>query len=380
MKLIKNILLATDFSKSSEYVLADALEMARIFQSEITLIYVMPKKIENKKAKELLKDFALKQLELFNTKIKDEGIKTSEPLLLNGDFSDKIVSTAERIHANIIMIGGGEVLENNVLQLGSNAEKIIKKSSKPVLVVKGKKPFSIKSILCPVDFSKESKRALKNAITMAHRFKAKLEILTVFEVSQFNFIKDKINLGQEIEIMRIAHQKKFESFLSKFNLVGLEVTKEIKQGVPDKEILKTIDANNCDLLIIGTTGKSGINKILMGSVTEKVIRKVPCSFIALKKKNIIKLELESKIQDIEDRYTLAQQLFKDGFYKETIKELEACLDISFMHLPSLKGLTKVYKKLGDTEKEHKYQKLTTHVLDKMFNEKIELEARKYKAH
>ena len=51
-----------------------------------------------------------------------------------------------------------------------------------------------------------------------------------------------------------------------------------------------------------------------------------------------------------------------------------------MHLPSLKGLTKVYKKLGDTAKEDKYMNLTTQVLDKMYNEKIETEARKYNVH
>ena len=380
MKLIKKILLATDFSKASEYVVADALEMAKIFQSEITLAYVMPKKIENKKAQQLLKEFALKQLAVVNSNIENEDVNTAEPMLLKGDFSDEIVSAAEKRHTSMIMIGGGEVLENNILRLGSNAKKIIKKSSKPVLVVKGNKPFNIKSILCPVDFSQESKRALKNAITMAHRFKANLKILTVFEVSQLNYIKNKININQEIKHIHSHYQKEFDAFLKKFNLVGIEVTKEIKQGVPDQEILKTLKEDNCDLLVIGTTGRSGISKILMGSVTEKVIRDAPCSFITLKKKNIIKLEIESKMQSLEDHYAVAQQLFEDGFYKDSINEFEACLDISFMHLPSLKGLTKVYNKLGDTKSENKYQKLTTEVLDKMYNEKIEIEARKHSIH
>jgi nucleotide-binding universal stress UspA family protein len=351
--------------------------MAKVFQSEITPIYVLPLEIENKKAKILLQEFAHKQLKLIHSIIIDEGVRASEPLLLNGDFSDRIVSAADKMNANMIMIGGGEKSENNVFLLGSNAEKIIKKSSKPVLVVKGNKPFNIKSIMCPVDFSKESKLALQNAITMAHRFKAKLVILSVFEVSQLNFIKDKINLGQEIENIRNEFQKAFDTFLAGFTLTGIEVAKEIKQGVPSIEILNSIKMHNCDLLVIGTTGKSGISKILMGSVTEKVIRKVPCSFITLKKKNIIKLELESKIQDIETRYAVAQQLFEDGFYNDSINEFEACLEMSFMHLPSLKGLTKVYKKLGDKTNEDKYRDLTTQVLDKMFSHKIESDARNF---
>jgi len=166
MKLLKNILLATDFSKSSEYVLQNAIDLAKRFQSQITLIYVLPKKIKNKKAKELLKAFVLKQLAIINERLVNEGIHVSEPLLYKGDLSDKIIYASERINANMIMIGGGEKLENNVLQLGSNAEKIIKKSGIPVFVVKNNNQLSINSILCPVDFSKESKRALKNAITI----------------------------------------------------------------------------------------------------------------------------------------------------------------------------------------------------------------------
>ena len=154
MKLLKNILLATDFSESSEYVLENAIDMAKIFQSEITLVYVLPEDIKDKKAKELLKAFAIKQLNLVNTKINNEGIPTSKPVLKHGIFSDKIVQVADKINANMIIIGAGEKLKDNVFLLGSNAEKIIKKSNKPVFVIKNGKQFGIKKILCPVDFSK----------------------------------------------------------------------------------------------------------------------------------------------------------------------------------------------------------------------------------
>jgi hypothetical protein len=66
---------------------------------------------------------------------------------------------------------------------------------------------------------------------------------------------------------------------------------------------------------MGTTGRSGISKILMGSVTEKVIREVPCSFITVKNEDIVALELESKIQDIENYYSLAQNFVKMVFLK-----------------------------------------------------------------
>ena len=91
------------------------------------------------------------------------------------------------------------------------------------------------------------------------------------------------------------------------------------------------------------------------------------------------MELESKIKNIEDHYNVAQQLFEDGFFEESIKEFKICLDISFMHLPSIKGLTNAYQRIGDTINEKKYKQMMTQVLDKMYNEKIESEIRKYKS-
>jgi nucleotide-binding universal stress UspA family protein len=378
MQLLKNILLATSFSKSSDYVLADALYIAKTFKSKITPIYVLPNNIENEEAKELLKQFAIQQLNLIHEKIKSANVETSKPILEYGIFSDKITETAEKINANMVIIGAGEQLENDVFKLGANAEKIIKKSNSPVFVVKNEKQFTIKKILCPVDFSSESERAIKNAITLARRFKAQLVVFSVYEISHLYSIKHKIDLEEQIKIIRTAHEKEFAAFLDNFNLTGLDIIFETKQGVPDVEIIKAVDRHNSDLLIIGTTGRSGISKILMGSVTEKVIRKIPSAFITLKKEDIIVLELESKIKNIEDHYHVAQQLFEDGFFEESINEFKTCLDISFMHLPSIKGLVNAYKSIGDTTNEKKYKHMMTQVLDKMYNAKIESEIRKYR--
>jgi len=378
MKLIKRILVATDLSNASENVVENAIDMAKIFESEIALVYVLPANSGNKKADDLLKKFAAKELGEMNKLIKDKGITPMEPFLEHGDFSDKVIEVSKKIEANIIFAGSGEKQKNNGFQLGSNAGKIIKKSNKPVFIVKNQKSLSVKSIICPIDFSVQSRLALKNAIMMARRFDAELVILSVYDASHLLAIRNKINIDEQIESLHKNYQRQFDTFLKDFNLNDLKITTEIKKGEPAKEILDTIKHYESDLLIMGTTGKSGISRILMGSVTEKVIREVPCSFITLKSEDVIKLELESKIRDIESHYNTAQQLFKDGLYEESINEYNKCLNISFMHVPSLKGLAKVYAKLGDSSNEKKYKTMITEVLDKMYNEKIESEVRKFR--
>jgi universal stress protein E len=241
-------------------------------------------------------------------------------------------------------------------------------------VVKNNQTLDIKSILCPIDFSKESSRALNNAIIISRLFNVKLVILSVY--SPFRQIFTTIDTVEINEQRKSDHVKKFSKFLEGFNLIDTNYVKDIKGGEPAEEILKSIKNYGSDLLIMGTTGKSGISKILMGSVTEKVIREVLCSFITLKNEDAIVLELESKIQDIEYHYNSAQELFEKGFFEESINQFNICLGINFTHIRSLKALAKVYEKLGDVNNVKKYQEMTKKVLDQIWNMKIEQEVRK----
>jgi len=378
MKLLKRILVAADFSKTSDNVIQNAIEMAKAFGAEIALVYVLPEDVGNKKASELLHKFAKKQLDTLNEHINSLGIKTLKPFLEIGEFSEKIIEVSEEINANLIFAGAGEINEVGKATIGFNALKIIKKSDKPVFIVKDGTSLSISKILCPVDFSLESKRALKNAITLAHKFKAELTILSVFEVSQLFPIRDEIEIDENVEFLRKACENNLNNFLKDLNLSGLTVNKVIKAGEPSSEILKTGSEHHTDLLIMGTTGKSGISRILLGSVTENVVYHIPCSFITIKKEDAIVLELEEQLRDIDHHYESAKQLFEDGFFKESIAEYHKCLKISFMHVPSMQGICKVYKKLGDEANEQKYRSMIQQVLAKMNYERIEAEIRRQK--
>jgi nucleotide-binding universal stress UspA family protein len=376
MKLLEKILIATDFSSSCDNVVDHAIRLAKTFQSKIIPIHVLPDDIRNEKALLLLNQAAEKELGAINARINKEGIDTDIPIVEYGNHYEKIILAADRINANLILIGAGEKVQNDVFQLGTTAEKIIRKSDKPVWVVKNDSPLTIKKILCPVDFSSESKRALINAIIVARRFNAELVIFSVYELIYADALRLKIDWDAELEYVRMEHLKEFDSFLSKFNLADLNWKKEIHSGLPADEILKAISDKNIDLLIMGTTGKSGLTRILMGSVTEKVIREMPCSFITLKTEDFIDLKLESRIRDIETHYAIAKQLMKDGFFKESINEYKICLSINDMHIPSLHGIAKVYSKLQKPKSEAKYKDMAKEVMQRIWDQEIEIEIRK----
>ncbi|WOD44580.1 universal stress protein [Hwangdonia lutea] len=374
MKLLKSILVAIDFTESSDYVLKNAISFAKTFKSKITLVHILPDDINNEKVSLLVKTAATSKLKEINASINNEGLETGEFVLEYGDYSDKVVSAADNINANLLFIGSGNKLKEEAFQLGSTAEKIIRKSNQPVFVVKNGETLNIKNIICPVDFSKESTQALNSAIIISRMVDAKLVILSVYPYFKYKFTK--LDAAKMNEARHVEHTKEFEAYLKGFNLIDLNYETQVMGGDPAAKILKSIKKNESDLLIMGTTGKSGISKILMGSVTEKVVREVPCSFITLKDEDVVVLELESKIKDIENHYNLAQKLFKNSFFEESIQQYNICLDINFMHIPSLKGIAEVYEKIGDMDNAKKYNEMAEHVMERIENMRIEEEVRK----
>jgi universal stress protein E len=378
MKLLEKVLLANDFSKSSENVVTSGIELAKIFHSKIVLLHVLPDDIVSEKVKTLLNDVARTKLKETAQRIEREGIEVDNTLLEFGSAHDRIVETAVAENANLILTGSGESREKEKFQLGTTTERIIEKSGKPVFVLKEGVPLNVQNILCPVDFSETSKRTLKNAIIIARRFKAELTILGVCELQGSTWFTSEKEREEENKKRCAQHEAEFEKFLEDFTLSDLNWTKEARKGKPAEEILSTIHEKMVDLLIMGTVGRTGLGRLIMGSVTEKVVREVPCSFITMKSEDVIKLQLESNISDIERHYKIAMQMIEDGLYDEAIGQLNVCLSISNMHVPAYFGLAKVYEKLNDPGKAKFYRDSGREIMDTMWYAKIEEEVRKFR--
>ena len=378
MKILKKILLATDFSKSSENMVENAIDIAKLFESKIILIHVLPDQIKDDKVKKMVKNAAETQLVLIKERIEKGGVEADKPIIKFGNHYDKIIQVSNKEDVNLIIIGAGAKLKKDIFKLGTTAEKLVRRSDKPVLVVKKGSDFkNIKSILCPVDFSEESTLALNNSINIARRYNAKLMILGVLEPSKLGFKGLNLKWDEIDALNKVEFEKEMASYLENFNLIDVNFKSIIKTGDPAKKILRTIKKRNCDLLVMGSSGKSNFHRMIMGSVTEKVIREVPCTFLTLKTENAIHLNIEPRIKDIEEHFKDAKQLVEDGFYDEAIAEYQTCLKINDMHIPSLNGLSKLYEKMGDTKLAEEYKKIAHEVIVRLWDEKIEVESRKF---
>jgi nucleotide-binding universal stress UspA family protein len=137
MKLLEKILLATDFSQASNDALQMAVFVAKAFRSRIIPIHVIPKIQDSPLAMEMVKETVTKRFEEINTTINKEGVDVAEPIVVSGTPFDQIMQHAGINDVNVIMVGSGEKEREGKFILGITAERLIRRSNKPVWVVGG---------------------------------------------------------------------------------------------------------------------------------------------------------------------------------------------------------------------------------------------------
>jgi universal stress protein A len=131
----------------------------------------------------------------------------------------------------------------------------------------------IKRIMVPIDWSKASIEALEFAASLARERNAKLVVLYVVPVPAVmygpppeNYLK---HLEEELGRVRPTDPK-------------TQVERVLCEGDPAGAILREARDAKCDLIVMGTHGRSGGKRLLMGSVAEEVVRKAPCPVITVK--------------------------------------------------------------------------------------------------
>jgi universal stress protein A len=139
--------------------------------------------------------------------------------------------------------------------------------------------IEIRRILCPIDFSDHSRRALDHAIAVARWYESTLTVLHVFSpapVTAFGpgpVVFEPIILTSADRDQLLADTKAFAETES---APGITIEAVVREGNTAGEILEQATSMKADLLVISTHGRSGFERLLLGSVAEKVLRKVSC--------------------------------------------------------------------------------------------------------
>lgn len=126
-------------------------------------------------------------------------------------------------------------------------------------------------VLIATDGSEEVAAAVEEAIRLADVSGARLHPLYVIDTRQYGTIPDSSWFTLE-EAMEKEGSMAIEAVESQAEATGVPVTSAVTRGVPHEEILAYVADNDIDAVVMGTHGRSGLDHLLLGSVTEKVIR------------------------------------------------------------------------------------------------------------
>jgi nucleotide-binding universal stress UspA family protein len=282
MKELAKILVATDLTPESQDVISLGATIARKFHSQVILITVIPDIHTSSIAPDAIKQGVAKLLKEAQENILKEGIASVEAEVATGSAYDQIVKHAIDRDVNLVVIGAGDKKETDKYQLGITAEKVMRACPKPVWVTKKGCSQDLGNILVPVDFSGASNRALRNAVVLARKFGAKLTVLHVVEGLSNIYPGRPLVKPEDQGNFKKDQEAEFAKFLQGFDFQGVNWTKTVSMGEPSEEILKTARYMNSPLIIMGSEGRTGLSRILMGNVAEKVVREVPCSMVTVK--------------------------------------------------------------------------------------------------
>jgi universal stress protein A len=140
-------------------------------------------------------------------------------------------------------------------------------------------------ILAPTDFSVPARAALIYAAALAEKFASELIVLHVVQDLAI-FLPDAVTVTPvalpPAEEMTAAVREGITRFIQNSNLAGRTIREEVREGTPHAEIVEFAREAGVDLIVMGTHGRSGLSHMLLGSVTEKVVRTAPCPVLTVR--------------------------------------------------------------------------------------------------
>jgi nucleotide-binding universal stress UspA family protein len=187
----------------------------------------------------------------------------------------EIVSLARQVKADLIVIGGSEGGALHRILVGSTADGVIRQASCPVLVVHSASNFPPTRVEIPVDLSPISANALRQGMDFLSRLgfglagTEALFVLNPLEVSgSLQFTPSQVERFALDELHRFLKSNGASSLLS-----------EVRTGYPGEEIPAVLEERGADLVILGTHGRRGFERLMVGSVALGVMHRATCNLL-----------------------------------------------------------------------------------------------------
>lgn len=280
---MKDLLVATDLSARSDRAMERAMELAREHGAKLTIVHVIDEDLPVALA-ESHGTAAQQAISQHVAKLsKGDQPDVSVEVLFGRAYLD-VLQVAERTQAEMVIVGVHREDSFKDMFRGTTAERIIRASNVPVLLVKEQITGPYRKIMVGVDFSVYSRRAIEFAVKFAPD--GEFHLVHAYDVPFKGFLHDPNTRHQIREEQRERFGEMVEGEMAAFLNNSAEGAPKFRQvlqeGTPREVIQRQAGRLKPDLLVIGTHGRTGVAHAFLGSVAEDLLAKPPCDVLAVK--------------------------------------------------------------------------------------------------
>jgi nucleotide-binding universal stress UspA family protein len=291
-----SILVATDFSDNAEAALAAAARLAHAHAEELVVLHCQETAVDETPWRHALSSpgeirgqlwkAAQERLEeTFESVVPPEGRPTNVDLRVDLEYAaGGILGVLNEQPFSLAVLGATGLSRLANFFLGSTTEEVVRRSDTPVLVVPADTPARpYRRIVAPVDFTDCSRKSLERAADLAREDGAELVIIHSYTlpVSETTFLPTQLP-PETIEAYQQQQRDRLDEFVESIDLGGLETTVSLEVGAPHNAIVETVEDQEADLVVMGTHGRRGFDRLFLGSTATRILRRMPTSIMTVR--------------------------------------------------------------------------------------------------
>jgi universal stress protein E len=283
-KTLKTIVIGTSLTGASDDVVRTGVALARTTGASLWLVHAYaPLSMSPTAGVEVqwIEEQRTTLLELITEQARRTGLSAlagfspDHVRLMIGVPHWGIVDLARSVHADLVIVGAAE--SHGIL--GSTADRVIRKASCPVLAIRSAAAFPPSRVVIPVDLSPLSARAFRQGLDILAQIGFPIaETEALFVLNPFE-VGGSITFTPE-QIRRFAGEE-LERFLAANAPGNGRPGMQVRTGSPREEILAALAEKKVDLAVLGTHGRSGFERLLLGSVAAGVLRGASCNLLVI---------------------------------------------------------------------------------------------------
>ncbi len=202
---------------------------------------------------------------------------------------EQICRLARRLEIDLIIIATRGRTGLKHLALGSTAERVVRHTPCPVLVVHPaieaghRLPPAFRKVLLPVDFSARAAQGLAYGKALAAQFGSRLVLLHSVDLSYYSTNPEYIlyDLPPLLEAAERSAREQMLDLISQTDWDDLEVEHRLENGHAGEQVCRYARDSGADLIVTSTHGRTGLKRVLLGSTAEYIVRHAPCPVLVV---------------------------------------------------------------------------------------------------